>query len=1084
MLDPSPQSPRIHLWLSIPGAVLIGVAGWVLLGWATGHPNQTALLSTETPMVTNTAIAFLAIGLAFCAKVTGRGRVTIGLGVLVGLLGAATSFEHLRGVDLGIDQLIFRGAGGAFPGRMAVPTAIILIFSGVALVALGASRPMNRLLSVLSGLIMIVAFITLCGYATGLSSAYGWGRPIHMAVLTCLCLLIMAIGLLGWSLFEAAAKKKIEAWVLPFYITAGVVWVVMGVIVFVSLRLQETTTAKVAHTEQVIATVNVLELRISQVESATRGYVITGDEAGLVGRDANIREARATLEELRALVSDNPPQGGRVDALSPVVRAELARNDEIFARCRAGDRAGAAALVASGANAEPAKELQRRTQEIVAEERRLLTVRQEASAFSARQTRGVILTGGGLTVALLGAALLIVRRNTRARGAVEKALRTSEDQFRTAFDFAGIGMALVALDGRWMRVNTTLCEIFGYDEHTLRGMTFADITHPDDLDADMDHVRSLLAGRVRFYQMEKRYFHRDGHIVWVRLTASVVRDAAGVPLHFVSQLEDITERKQLTESLAKARDEALMASRMKSEFLANMSHEIRTPMNGIIGMSGLLMETPLTPDQREIGGVIQHSVESLLNIINDILDFSKMEAGKMRIEASNFDLRELAEEALVLLATQAHEKKIELVNDFDERIDCLLVGDAGRLRQVFINLLGNALKFTQQGEVRLRIRQLARNESGLTLRCEVSDTGIGIPRESQGRLFQPFTQADGTSTRRYGGTGLGLAITRQLTELMGGVIGFESEPDKGSCFWIEIPLPIGGPRLTTEAPSIPAGRRVLVVDDNANNRAILLRQLGGFGLEVEAIDAPQDAIPRLAAALDAGRPFDLGLLDWHMPDMDGLQLASLIRADARFTRLPLVMLSSSAALGDIREITAVGFAAFLSKPVRVEQLRRCLAGVLSAAGSRSAPAKLAIPARPATTEPGLHLLMAEDNVTNQIVARRMLENLGHTVEVVGDGRQALERLSRPPRFDAVLMDCQMPEMDGYTATRAIRSGGVPGLDVSIPIIAFTAYAMAEDRLKCLNSGMNEYVTKPVRIDDLKQALLRCGLGRPKATAGE
>jgi two-component system, sensor histidine kinase and response regulator len=758
------------------------------------------------------------------------------------------------------------------------------------------------------------------------------------------------------------------------------------------------------------------------------------------------------------------------------VQAKLARNDEIVALCHAGDRAAAAAIISSLSNVVLTQELSRITDEISGEERRLLAVRQAASTFSTRQTRNVIWMGGGLVLGLLAVALIIVRRNIRARSVVEKALSTSEEQFRNAFDFAGIGMAIVGLDGHWIRVNTTLCEIIGYDEKTLRSLTFADITHPDDIDTDMEHVRTLLAGRVRFYHMEKRYFHRDGHIVWVRLTASVVRDQSGMPLHFVSQIEDITERKQLAENLAKARDEALTASRMKSEFLANMSHEIRTPMNGIIGMSGLLMDSPLTPDQREIGSVIQNSVESLLNIINDILDFSKMEAGKLRIEATEFDLRELIEEALVLLAPRAHEKDLELVNDFDERIDCMLVGDAGRFRQVLINLLGNALKFTEKGEVRLRVRQLARNESLVTLRCEVSDTGIGISRESQAVLFQPFTQADGTTTRRYGGTGLGLAISRQLAELMGGVINFESEPGRGSCFWIELSLPCGGPRLAATAPSIPAGRRVLVVDDNVNNRTILLRQLGGFGLEVEAVSTPQEAIPRLVSALEAGRPFNLALLDWHMPDMDGLQLASAIRADQRFTDLLLVMLSSSAALGDVREITAVGFAAFLAKPVRVEQLRRCLAGILGAPVVHEIP-RVAPLTSTAPIGPSLHLLMAEDNLTNQVVARRMLEKLGHSVEIVGDGRQALERLARPHHFDAVLMDCQMPEVDGYTATRTIRAGGVPGLDVAIPIIALTAYAMAEDRLKCLNTGMNEYVTKPIRLNDLTQAFLRCGLGR-------
>ncbi|HEY8932654.1 MAG TPA: response regulator, partial [Rariglobus sp.] len=617
------------------------------------------------------------------------------------------------------------------------------------------------------------------------------------------------------------------------------------------------------------------------------------------------------------------------------------------------------------------------------------------------------------------------------------------------------------------------CEILGYSAPALLKLTFIDLTHPEDIDADLEHVRDLLVGRVRYYQMEKRYFHRDGRIVWVRLTASVVRNAARVPLHFVAQIEDITERKQLAENLAKARDDALAASRMKSEFLANMSHEIRTPMNGIIGMAGLLMETELTTDQREIGRVIQHSSEGLLNIINDILDFSRIEAGRLRIDPREFDLRELVEDTLALLAPSAQEKGLELTDDFDPRIDHLLVGDAGRLRQVLVNLAGNAVKFTERGEVGLQVRLLSGDERVATVRCEVNDTGIGIPRVSQAQLFEPFTQADGTSSRRYGGTGLGLAISRQLIELMGGTIGFTSEPGKGSSFWIELALPRAGPRPEGDVPRIPAGRRVLVIDDNTHNRHILLRQLTAFGLEAEAEGNPLLAIDRLRAAEAAGRPFDLALLDWHMPEMDGLALATAIRADARFAGLPLVMLSSVTPSGGIREITAVGFAAFLAKPVRVEHLRRCLAGILGVAPGRRETS--AVRERMVAPGAGLHLLMAEDNLTNQAVARRMLEKLGHTVEAVGDGRKALERLAQPHAFDAILMDCQMPEMDGYAATRAIREGRVPGLDPRIPIIALTAFAMESDRLKCLQCGMTDHVAKPVRMDDFVQVFLRCGL---------
>jgi PAS domain S-box-containing protein len=1061
----------------MPGIVVILLAGFTLLGWVAGNPGWSALLSSETPMVVNTALAFLALGVGFCARAAGRRRLSLGCGVWAGLLGLATVLEYATGHSLGIDELIFDGLPAVFPGRMALPTAVLFILSGLLLVLLSSCGSCTRLIGLLTGLIMAAAFTALCGYASGFSGAYGWGVPIDMALLTCLCFLTLTIGLNGWLLSDSPVLQSVERRLMPFFVASGVIIVVVGVITIASLRLQQATTAWVGRTEVVVTTIKDIELMLSQIESAVRGYVVTGDSVYLEGRDEKALAARAKLEELRELVANNREQGERVEALIPVVQAKVDRNDTVYALCIVGKRGSASAMISNQGGLLLTRDIRRLAGKIEDEERQLLESREAASRRSAVQTRVVILVGGTLVLGLLGAAIVIVRRNSQARGRAEAALRESEEQFRNAFDFAGIGMAIVGLDGRWLRVNTTFAGILGYEPGVLLTMHVADLTHPDDSKADLKYAQELLEGRVRFCQREKRYFHRDGHVVWVRVTSSLSRDVADIPLHFVSQIEDVTERKQLAENLANARDEALAASRMKSEFLANMSHEIRTPMNGVIGMSGLLMETELTPQQRELGSVIQHSSESLMTIINDILDFSKMEAGKLRMESDTFDLRELVEETLVLLAPRAHEKGLELTGDIDPRLNHLLVGDSGRLRQILVNLLGNGVKFTEQGEVGLRVKLVGEFGRVSTVRCEVYDTGIGISLEVQPLLFQPFTQADGTNTRKYGGTGLGLAISRQLIELMGGTIGFKSEPGRGSSFWVELTLPRGGPVEQTDGPDIPANRRVLVVDDNAHNRYILLRQLAGFGVDAEALEHPGETPARLQAALDEGRPFDLVLLDWHMPDMDGMELAKALRADGRFNDLPLVMLSSSAANGTLAEIKAVGFAAFLTKPIRVAQLRRCLAGVLDQtitipvrAQPSTAPASV-----PAAT--GLRLLMAEDNPTNQAVARRMLEKMGHSVEVVKDGRQALDRLGQPHDFDAIFMDCQMPEIDGYEATRLIRQGHVPGLDPQIPIIALTAYAMSGDRLKCIQAGMNDYVTKPVRVTDFADAFLRCGLMR-------
>ena len=652
------------------------------------------------------------------------------------------------------------------------------------------------------------------------------------------------------------------------------------------------------------------------------------------------------------------------------------------------------------------------------------------------------------------------------RKKTEGALLGSEERFRNAFEFAGIGMAIVGLDGRWLRVNRALCDLVGYGEGALLDLTFQDITHPEDLVNDLSYVEELIAGKRGFYRMEKRYFHRDGHTVWINLTASLVRGPAGEPLHFVSQIEDITERKRLADSLAEARDQALTASRLKSEFLANMSHEIRTPMNGIIGMAGLLMDTRLSAEQRDIGQVIAGSAESLLSIINDILDFSKIEAGKMRIEPAEFELRPVVEETLALLATRAHEKGLELACDFDPTLAVTLRGDAGRIRQVLTNLVGNAVKFTERGEVVVRARLLREHGGRAAFRIEVSDTGVGVPHDAQARLFQPFVQADGTTTRKFGGTGLGLAISRQLIELMTGQIGFESEPERGSTFWIELELPLVA---GASKAALPATARLLVVDDSETNRRIVLAQLAGFGVRAEVVADGAAALARLRAQAAAGAPFHAALLDLHMPEMDGLGLAVKIRADESLAALPLVMLSSAGPSAD-PVAARIGFAAFLTKPVRTAQLHRSLARVLNRPES-VAPFPVAVRAAGSS---GLRLLVVEDNPANQLVARMLLAKLGHAVDLASDGQQALDQLARQ-RYDAVLMDCQMPRLDGYEATRRIRAGAVPGLNPRIPVIALTAYALPHDREKCLSAGMDDYVTKPLRVGELREAFIRCSL---------
>jgi len=662
------------------------------------------------------------------------------------------------------------------------------------------------------------------------------------------------------------------------------------------------------------------------------------------------------------------------------------------------------------------------------------------------------------------------------REVAEEQLRATDARLKRATRGANDGLWELDVATREMWVSPRFAEMFGFEQQEfLDGrQTFFDILHTDYVARLRGAIeRSIWEGVP--VDVEVRAKTRAGEMRWYRVRGALERDSAGRPATVSGSQRDITERQQYALALLEATETAAAANKAKSQFLANMSHEIRTPMNGVIGMIELLLETPLNPLQLDYAETVRDSASALLTVINDILDFSKVEAGKLDLEMLDMDIRDTVDDAARLLAIQAHAKGLEVIALIDPGLPDLVRGDAGRLRQILLNLGGNAVKFTQKGEVSIECKVAHKDEKGVVVRCEVRDTGIGIPAARVDALFTAFTQVDASTTRRFGGTGLGLSIVKRLVELMGGEVGVSSTEGAGSTFWFTARFGMAH-ETAKPRPAPPMalrGQRIIVVDDNMTNRKVLMGQLSLCGMDAVCASSADEALSLMRHAAAAGRAFEVALLDHQMPGCDGATLGKTIHTEEALRGARLILLTSSGQRGDARLFSDLGFAAYLLKPVTHRDLTDCLTMVLGTQAEGWRMATQPIVTRHALRSQRVRethrILLAEDNPVNQKVACRILEKLGFRVDVAADGQAAFDAW-QSGRYDLILMDCQMPVMDGYETTRKIRvheSGSK-----RIPIIALTAHAMKGADNECRAAGMDDYLSKPIDRGQLQQALGR------------
>lgn len=659
---------------------------------------------------------------------------------------------------------------------------------------------------------------------------------------------------------------------------------------------------------------------------------------------------------------------------------------------------------------------------------------------------------------------LFILHDVTERKNNELELTREKQYFESLVENSPVAIVVLNNEEKIVSINPAFEQLYGYKKHEADGVLLDTLITTEETRQEATQYTQIVM-KEAIHRIGKRR-RKDGTLVDVEIF--------GVPVIVNGEKSGALAMYHDISKLVRARHEAEEASRAKSEFLANMSHEIRTPMNGVIGMIELALDTQLTSEQRDYLQISLQSAEALLTLLNDILDFSKIEAKKIELENINFNLRSTVEDVAYMLAKRAQDKGLEMACLIHPDLDTDLRGDPSRVRQILVNLVGNALKFTHQGEIVVRAEPLSQTEAEAVIRFSVQDTGIGIPPERQASIFERFTQADGSTTRKYGGTGLGLTISKQLVEAMGGKIGVESTPGVGSTFWFTIKFekqPLTKARGTAPLDLRPVdlkGLRVLGVDDNATNRMILSKMVEGFGCRADMVPSGAKALEAFQNAHRSGDPYRIVLLDMQMPGMDGEQVAQAIVSNKAYREAKIIILTSIGHRGDAARLEALGCSGYLLKPVKQHMLYEALVAVLGVK-EEERPKLITRHLLAEQKRAGLRILLAEDNPINQKLAVILLQKAGYVVDTADNGRQAIEQLKQAP-YNAVLMDVQMPELDGFEATQQIRKSEKEGQH--IPIIAMTAHALKGDRERCLAAGMDDYVSKPLEPQFLLSVLER------------